>query len=140
MGAWLHRAPELLLNHERYDLSVDMWSVGVLLASMIFRKEPFFHGVSNFSQLQRMARVLGTKGLLNLVEKYDIDHTPDGFDDIPYFEKTPWQNFFNEDNESYASTEAIDFLDKLLRWDHEVRHDKVLSSQELREFHSFLYS
>ncbi|PTB37074.1 uncharacterized protein TrAFT101_010807 [Trichoderma asperellum] len=121
VGLGFNRAPELLLNHERYDCGVDMWSLGVLLASMIFRKEPFFHGASNSLQLQRIARVLGTKGLLNVVEKYDIDTTPDGFDDIPHFEKTPLQNLFNEDNEKYASIEAIDLLDKLLRWDHAER-------------------
>ena len=27
-----------------YDYSLDMWSLGCMLASMIFRKEPFFHG------------------------------------------------------------------------------------------------
>lgn len=116
-----------------------MWSLGVLLASMIFRKEPFFHGASNSLQLQRIARVLGTKGLLNVVEKYDIDTTPDGFDDIPHFEKTPLQNLFNEDNEKYASIEAIDLLDKLLRWDHAVRYDTMIPLKMLRDFYLCFY-
>ncbi|KAK1238817.1 hypothetical protein MKX08_005878 [Trichoderma sp. CBMAI-0020] len=120
VGGVFHRAPELLLDHERYGLNVDMWSVGVLLASMIFRREPFFHGASNSLQLRRMARVLGTKGLLNLVEKYEIDMTPNGLEDIPYFEKASWQDLFDENNEKYASAEGIDLLDKLLRWDPEV--------------------
>lgn len=111
-----------------------MWSLGVLLASMIFRKEPFFHGVSNSLQLQRIARVLGTKGLLNVVEKYDIETTPNGFDDIPHFEKTPWQDFFNENNERYASLEVLDLLDKLLRWDHLVRHNTMVSLKMLGSF------
>lgn len=81
-----------------------------------------------------MARVLGTKGLLNVVEKYDIEITPDGFDDIPYFEKTPWQNLFNENNEKYASTGAIDFLDKLLRWDPEVRQRQDGSVKEVERY------
>jgi casein kinase II subunit alpha len=131
VGGAFHRAPELLLGHEKYDLGVDMWSVGVLLASMIFRKEPFFHGVSSFSQLQRMTRTLGTKGLLNVVEKYDMETLPDGLEDIPYLEKTPWHNLFNEDNEKNASTEAIDLVDRLLRWDSEVRLDELVSSKKL---------
>lgn len=76
-----------------------------------------------------MARVLGTKGLLNLVEKYDIEMTPDGLEDIPYFEKVPWQNLFDEGNERYARAEVVDILDKLLRWDPEVRYDKMASSK-----------
>ncbi|KAL6903309.1 kinase-like domain-containing protein [Trichoderma evansii] len=113
----VNRAPELLLSHEMYDFSVDMWSLGVMFASVVFRKEPFFHGASISDQLRRIARVLGTKGLLNVVEKYDMDATPYGFDDIPYFEKTPLQSLFNESNERNASIEVTDLLDKLLRWD-----------------------
>ena len=37
--------------------SLDMWSLGCMLASMIFRKEPFFHGHDNYDQLVRIAKV-----------------------------------------------------------------------------------
>ena len=39
--------------------SLDMWSLGCMLASMIFRKEPFFHGHDNYDQLVRIAKVKG---------------------------------------------------------------------------------
>lgn len=35
-----------------YDYSLDMWSLGCMLASMIFRKEPFFHGHDNYDQVE----------------------------------------------------------------------------------------
>ena len=38
------KGPELLVDYQMYDYSLDMWSLGCMLASMIFRKEPFFHG------------------------------------------------------------------------------------------------
>ena len=38
------QGPELLVDYQMYDYSRDMWSLGCMLASMIFRKEPFFHG------------------------------------------------------------------------------------------------
>lgn len=97
-----------------------MWNVGVILASIIFRKEPFFHGVSSFHLLQTIARVLGTKGLLNYVEKYDIETTPEDVDAIPYFEKRNWQSFFNEENEQFSCNEVVDLVDRLLQWDHKV--------------------
>lgn len=34
-----------------YDYSLDMWSLGCMLASMIFQKEPFFHGQDNYDQV-----------------------------------------------------------------------------------------
>lgn len=36
-----------------YDYSLDMWSLGCMLASMIFRKEPFFHGHDNYDQVKK---------------------------------------------------------------------------------------
>lgn len=43
-----------------YDYSLDMWSLGCMLASMIFRKEPFFHGHDNYDQV-KMAAALAPK-------------------------------------------------------------------------------
>ena len=51
-----------------------------MFASMIFRKEPFFHGNSNSDQLVKIAKVLGTDDLFtwcdevssNSDEKYRI--------------------------------------------------------------------
>lgn len=46
-----------------YDYSLDMWSLGCMLASMIFRKEPFFHGHDNYDQvrLQTLRHMSATK-------------------------------------------------------------------------------
>ena len=40
-----------------YDYSLDMWSLGCMLASMIFRKEPFFHGHDNYDQVNNHCSV-----------------------------------------------------------------------------------
>lgn len=40
---------------QMYDYSLDMWSLGCMLASMIFRKEPFFHGHDNYDQVSSRA-------------------------------------------------------------------------------------
>jgi len=34
-----------------YDYSLDLWSLGCMFASMIFKKEPFFHGHDNYDQV-----------------------------------------------------------------------------------------
>ena len=72
------KGPELLVDYQMYDYSLDMWSLGkfvyifdsslftflsavclqfitfsgCMLASMIFRKEPFFHGHDNYDQVK----------------------------------------------------------------------------------------
>ena len=38
----------------------------------IFKKEPFFHGHDNYDQLVKIARVLGTDGLMQYLDAYDL--------------------------------------------------------------------
>ena len=45
-------------------------------ASQIFRKEPFFHGHDNYDQLVKITKVLGTEGLYQYIDKYDIALDP----------------------------------------------------------------
>jgi len=89
------KGPELLVDFQEYDYSLDMWSYGCILASMVnispsggppyiscarahfvdprvFRKEPFFHGHDNYDQLANITKFLGTEGLYQYLEKYDI--------------------------------------------------------------------
>lgn len=40
-----------VVSCQMYDYSLDMWSLGCMLASMIFQKEPFFHGQDNYDQV-----------------------------------------------------------------------------------------
>jgi len=136
-----------------------------MLASMIFRKEPFFHGHDNYDQvgptlalsllfssdtslgfqLVRIAKVLGTDELFEYIDKYQIELDP-RFNDIlgrwgelyfPFIScissrdstngngfrhsRKRWERFVHAENQHLVTAEAIDFLDKLLRYDHADR-------------------
>jgi casein kinase II subunit alpha len=67
------KGPELLLNNNKYDYSLDMWSLGCILASMIFNKEPFFYGTDNFDQLLKISKVLGTDDMNEYIKKYKLN-------------------------------------------------------------------
>lgn len=114
------KGPELLVDYQEYDYSLDMWSLGAMFASMIFRKEPFFHGSSNSDQLVKIAKVLGTAELFNYLDKYDIELDQQYEDILGRFPRKPWTSFVNTENQRFISNEALDFLDKLLRYDHQV--------------------
>lgn len=114
------KGPELLVDFQEYDYSLDMWSLGAMFASMIFRKEPFFHGNSNSDQLVKIAKVLGTDDLFDYIDKYEIELDTQYDDILGRFQKKPWHSFVNAENQRFVSNEAIDFLDKLLRYDHAV--------------------
>lgn len=91
-----------------------------MFASMIFRKEPFFHGNSNSDQLVKIAKVLGTEELFDYLDKYDIELDAQYDNILGRFPKKNWHQFVNSENQRFVTPEAIDFLDKLLRYDHQV--------------------
>ncbi|RUS14627.1 LOW QUALITY PROTEIN: casein kinase II alpha subunit [Endogone sp. FLAS-F59071] len=113
------KGPELLVDFQEYDYSLDMWSYGCMLASMIFRKEPFFHGHDNYDQLVKIAKVLGTDELFTYLDKYDIELDAQYDDILGRYPRKPWNKFITPDNQRFVSNAAIDFLDKLLRYDHQ---------------------
>ncbi|KAI5811858.1 casein kinase II [Pyronema omphalodes] len=115
------KGPELLVDYQEYDYSLDLWSLGAMFASMIFRKEPFFHGNSNSDQLVKIAKVLGTEELFDYLDKYDIELDAQYDNILGRFPRKSWHLFVNPENQRYISNEAIDFLDKLLRYDHQER-------------------
>merc|ERR1719497_19779 len=115
------KGPELLVDYQMYDYSLDMWSLGCMLASMIFRKEPFFHGHDNYDQLVRIAKVLGTEELYEYLDKYQIELDPRFSDILGRHSRKRWERFVHSENQHLVSPEALDFLDKLLRYDHQER-------------------
>ena len=113
--------PELLVNMRMYDYSLDMWSLGCMFAGMIFQKEPFFHGRDNNDQLVKIARVLGTEGLQAYIKKYDLRLDPAIESQLGRYARRPWAKFVNNFNKRYIVPEALDFVDRLLRYDHQER-------------------
>ncbi|KAA8593630.1 hypothetical protein FQN60_009746 [Etheostoma spectabile] len=98
------KGPELLVDYQMYDYSLDMWSLGCMLASMIFRKEPFFHGHDNYDQVNTKQGWLVELSLAPLLHS-----------------RKRWERFVHSENQHLVSPEALDFLDKLLRYDHQAR-------------------
>lgn len=66
------KGPELLVDDVAYDYSLDIWSLGCMMAGLIFKKEPFFQGRDNYDQLVKIAKVLGTEDLNKYIEKYGL--------------------------------------------------------------------
>lgn len=87
----------------------------------IFRKEPFFHGHDNQDQLVKIAKVLGTDDLYSYLDKYGLvldPHMQQLFGNCP---KKPFSRFVTAENKHLAHPAAIDFLSKLLVYDHQER-------------------
>jgi casein kinase II subunit alpha len=115
------KGPELLVGLRDYDYSLDIWSLGCMFAGMIFGKEPFFVGRDNYDQLVRIAKVLGTDELVKYLAKYNLELDSHYADIMGSYAPKSWRKFVTEKNKHLVNDQAIDFLDKCLRYDHQER-------------------
>jgi len=65
--------------------------------------------------------VLGTADLNAYLDKYGLVLDPHFMHLLGTHSKKPWKRFVTPENKHLAVPEAIDFLDKLLRYDHQER-------------------
>uniref|UniRef100_A0AAY4BVB1 mitogen-activated protein kinase n=1 Tax=Denticeps clupeoides TaxID=299321 RepID=A0AAY4BVB1_9TELE len=54
-----YRAPEIMLNWMHYNMTVDIWSVGCIMAELLTGKT-LFPGTDHINQLQQIMRLTGT--------------------------------------------------------------------------------
>jgi casein kinase II subunit alpha len=128
------KGPELLVDMQDYDYSLDLWSFGCMFAGLIFRKEPFFRGNDNKDQLVKIAKVLGTDELDAWLDKYGINIDNQFKAMIGRHTKKPWKKFITPENAHLAGVpEAIDLVDRLLRYDPAER----LTAREAMEHNYF---
>jgi serine/threonine protein kinase len=55
------------------------------------------------------------------LERYDLDLDSQYDDILGRYPRKPWSRFITSENQRYISNEGVDFLDKLLRYDHQER-------------------
>lgn len=58
------RPPEVLLRYLEQTTAVDMWSAGVIFASLLTRRYPFFRHASDETSLAEMITLLGSERML----------------------------------------------------------------------------
>ncbi|POY72134.1 putative Non-specific serine/threonine protein kinase [Rhodotorula taiwanensis] len=116
-----YKAPELLVDYTHYDYSLDLWSVGCTMGTMIFHRDPLFHGASNEDQLVKIARVLGTDDLWRYLDHYGLDLDQSFEAQIGTHSRKPWSKFVTSDNQHLISNAAIDLIDRLLQYEHTER-------------------
>lgn len=117
-----YKSPELLLNNNKYDYSLDIWSFGCILAGVIFRREPFFLGMDNIDQLREITKTLGSKALKECIEKYSLNNFPGIHSFANYVSvKKSWKSYTCFRFEHLVTESALDLIDKILLFDHKYR-------------------
>ncbi|KAI3746972.1 hypothetical protein L6452_09414 [Arctium lappa] len=103
----LYRTPEVLL-HARYDSSVDMWAMGVIMFEL-FSLRPLFQGSSSTEVIRKMCSVIDnpteSTWSLRMYLANNITYRFPEFLGVDFFALLP-----------SASPEAINLLSTLLSW------------------------
>lgn len=109
-----YRAPELLLCCDKYDTSIDVWSVGCIFAELLGRK-PIFPGTECLNQLKLIINVLGSQSEADL-EFIDNPKARRYIKSLPYCPRTPLARIYPG-----ANPLAIDLLQRMLIFDPSKR-------------------
>lgn len=127
-----YRAPELIISLKNYSTSIDMWSVGCIIAELLGRK-PLFKGRDHLTQLTAITQVLGTPSK-DLIVRIASLYAWDYFAASVQYSKTPFAELYPA-----ANPGAIDLIEKLLQFDPEARPsaDECIEHPYLRFVRSY---
>ncbi|XP_032122082.1 mitogen-activated protein kinase 12 isoform X3 [Sapajus apella] len=109
-----YRAPEVILNWMRYTQTVDIWSVGCIMAEMITGKT-LFKGTDHLDQLKEIMKVTGTPPA-EFVQRLQSDEAKNYMKGLPELEKKDFASILTN-----ASPLAVNLLEKMLVLDAEQR-------------------
>jgi cell division cycle 2-like len=100
-----YRAPELLLNCDKYGPAVDMWSVGCIFAEMLLG-EPLIQGTDELDQLNKIFRLLGTP----------TEESWPGWNTLPNYQKITFKQYnvnkLRENFPAYSTRDDLVLTDK----------------------------
>ncbi|NP_001296841.1 mitogen-activated protein kinase 14a [Fundulus heteroclitus] len=109
-----YRAPEIMLNWMHYNKTVDIWSVGCIMAELLTGKT-LFPGTDHINQLQQIMRLTGTPpaALINRMPSLEARNYVSSLPPMP---KRNFSHVFIG-----ANPQAVDLLEKMLILDADKR-------------------
>ncbi|KAM6946247.1 mitogen-activated protein kinase 12 [Aplochiton taeniatus] len=109
-----YRAPEVILSWMHYTQTVDIWSVGCIMAEMLLGK-PLFKGSDHLDQLTEIMKITGTP-TTEFVGKLQSQDAKSYIKSLPKVEKKDLQAMFSKVN-----PQAVTVLEHMLLLDPECR-------------------
>uniref|UniRef100_A0A8C9PEU6 mitogen-activated protein kinase n=1 Tax=Spermophilus dauricus TaxID=99837 RepID=A0A8C9PEU6_SPEDA len=109
-----YRAPEVILSWMHYNQTVDIWSVGCIMAEMLTGKT-LFKGKDYLDQLTQILKVTGVPGA-EFVQKLNDKAAKSYIQALPQSPKKDFTQLFPR-----ASPQATDLLEKMLELDVDKR-------------------
>ncbi|ELK24642.1 Mitogen-activated protein kinase 11 [Myotis davidii] len=109
-----YRAPEIMLNWMHYNQTVDIWSVGCIMAELLQGKA-LFPGSDYIDQLKRIMEVVGTPSP-EVLAKISSEHARTYIQSLPPMPQKDLRSIFRG-----ANPLAVDLLGRMLVLDSDRR-------------------
>ncbi|XP_053742349.1 mitogen-activated protein kinase 12 [Synchiropus splendidus] len=109
-----YRAPEVILSWMHYSQTVDIWSVGCIMAEMLQGK-PLFKGTDHLDQLTEIMKVTGTPSP-DFITKLQSDDAKTYVKGLRKVEKKDLHKLFSSTN-----PQAVSVLERMLLLDPDSR-------------------
>lgn len=109
-----YRAPEIMLNWMHYNQTVDVWSVGCIMAELLTGRT-LFPGTDHIQQLNLIMQVLGTPPD-DFMLKITSESARTYIKSLPQMKKRDFRDVFKG-----ANPLAIDLLERMLEFDSDKR-------------------
>ncbi|XP_077296374.1 mitogen-activated protein kinase p38b-like isoform X2 [Arctopsyche grandis] len=109
-----YRAPEIMLNWMHYNQTVDIWSVGCIMAELLTGRT-LFPGTDHIDHLTRILVLCGTPEQ-DTIEKITSEEARNYIQSLPHLRKKDFHEVFRG-----ANPLAIDLLKQMLELDAERR-------------------
>uniref|UniRef100_A0A672JEU1 mitogen-activated protein kinase n=1 Tax=Salarias fasciatus TaxID=181472 RepID=A0A672JEU1_SALFA len=109
-----YRAPEIMLNWMHYNMTVDIWSVGCIMAELLTGKT-LFPGSDHIDQLKLIMKLVGIPGP-ELLMKISSESARNYISSLPQMPKRDFTDVFLG-----ANPQAVDLLEKMLVLDTDKR-------------------
>lgn len=109
-----YRAPEIMLNWMHYNQTVDIWSVGCIMAELLTGRT-LFPGTDHIHQLNLIMEILGTPHE-EFMQKISSESARNYIQSLPPLKKKDFKDVFKG-----ANLLAIDLLEKMLELDADKR-------------------
>ncbi|XP_029483736.1 mitogen-activated protein kinase 14A-like isoform X1 [Oncorhynchus nerka] len=109
-----YRAPEIMLNWMHYNMTVDIWSVGCIMAELLTGRT-LFPGTDHIDQLKLIMMLVGTPEP-ELLMKISSSSARNYIKSLPQMPKRNFSDVFIG-----ANPQAVDLLEKMLVLDTDKR-------------------
>jgi casein kinase II subunit alpha len=120
VGTRYYKSPEILLDYEYYDYSMDVWAVGVMLLEILSQRLHVFDGGGQH-QIAAVAEVIGGRPIIAWAERYRVKLPTAVHEKLEDTPGMAYESLIPFGRRKFRNRDGLDLVAKMLIVDHKER-------------------